>query len=233
MVLVQMSFYGFDNRYLLDVIQSEPETFAGIAVVQAEAPNLESEVAALARRGVRGFRIVSGNHPETWLDGPAMDRLWRAATAHEMAVCALADPPALPALERMCRRFPETLVVIDHMGRIGMAGPIAATAVDQLCRLAEARRVFVKVSAFYALGAKRQPYLDLAPLIRRLRDAFGAERLMWGSDSPFQVLGEHTYAASVELIGKLDFLSDAEREWLLGKTAEGIFFTTEAQVSRP
>ena len=69
-----------------------------------------------------------------------------------------------------------------------------------LCRLARHRNTFVKVSAFYALGQKKPPYTDLGPLIRRLLDAFGRERLMWATDCPYQVQGEHTYSDSIELV---------------------------------
>jgi hypothetical protein len=48
---------------------------------------------------------------------------------------------------------------------------------------------------------------------------------MWESDCPFQVQGEHTYQASIDLIrDRLDFLSAEDRDWLLRKTAENFFF---------
>ena len=71
----------------------------------------------------------------------------------------------------------------------------------------------MKVSAFYALGQKTPPYLDLAAMIRQLRNAYGADRLMWASDCPFQLENGNTYAASIALVrDKLDFLSDTERQ---------------------
>ena len=83
----------------------------------------------------------------------------------------------------------------------------------------------VKVSAFYALGEKKAPYRDLADMIRRVYEAFGAERLMWASDCPYQVQGGHEYAASVELIERrLDFISKEDRGRILRDTAAGIFF---------
>jgi predicted TIM-barrel fold metal-dependent hydrolase len=85
--------------------------------------------------------------------------------------------------------------------------------------------VTVKASAFYALGKKQAPYRDLAPLIRRVFEDYGPRRLMWASDCPFQVEGGHTYAASVALVREgLPFLSKEDREWILGKTAERVFF---------
>jgi predicted TIM-barrel fold metal-dependent hydrolase len=115
-------------------------------------------------------------------------------------------------------------VIIDHLGRIGMTGSIAAPDVDALCALARHPRVYVKVGAFYALGRKTPPYLDLAPLIERVVMAFGARRCMWESDCPFQVVS-HKYTDSIALIrDRLDFLSKDDRDWLLARTAEQTLF---------
>src|SRR5262249_48608521 len=137
----------------------------------------------------------------------------------------LIDPEALPALSRMCERFPATRVVIDHMARIGMAGPIQEEHIEHLCALARFPEVRVKISAFYALGLKRPPHTDLAVLIRRLCDAYSPERLMWGSDCPFQVVQE-SYEDSISLVrDRLDFLSHADRNRILRGTAEELFFS--------
>ena len=63
-------------------------------------------------------------------------------------------------------------------------------------------------------------------MIRRLLDAFGPDRLMWASDSPFQVLEGHRYQDSIDLIRtRVDFLSAMDRDWLLRRTAEKTFFS--------
>ncbi len=81
-------------------------------------------------------------------------------------------------------------------------------------------KVYVKVGAFYALGKKTPPYLDLGPLIRRVVRAFGADRCMWESDCPFQVVRDR-YVDSLALIrDRLDFLTREDRDWLLFRTAE-------------
>ena len=86
--------------------------------------------------------------------------------------------------------------------------------------------MYVKVSAFYALGRKQSPYADLVPLIHRVFDDYGPRRLMWGSDCPFQVEDGHSYAGSLALVREeLPFLSAEDRAWILGRTAESVFFT--------
>ncbi len=125
----------------------------------------------------------------------------------------------------MCRKYPNTPVIIDHLCRIGVTGTIHEKDVDALCGMAKYPRVLVKVGAFYALGKQKPPYTDLGPLIQRVVKTFGAKRCMWESDCPFQVQGEHTYQASIDLVRKhLDFLTAEDREWLLRRTAEEFFF---------
>jgi predicted TIM-barrel fold metal-dependent hydrolase len=227
-VLIQMSFYGFDNRYMLDTIRRFPGVFAGVAVIDDTAADPSAEMRKLAQQGVRGFRIYPRNKPlDQWLDGPGMRAMWTCGASDGLAMCHLVNPDALPVIDRSCKMFPDTPVVIDHFARIGVDGQIRAADVAQLCKLAGHRNTYVKVSAFYALGEKQAPYLDLAPLVRKLFDAFGPERLMWATDCPYQVQQGHTYLDSIALVrDRLDFLSEGDREWLLRKTAERVFFTT-------
>src|SRR6185369_2188204 len=125
---------------------------------------------------------------------------------------------------RMCRRFPDTPVVIDHLCLVGASGEINPAEAQALCDMAKHKKVTVKVSAFYALGKKKPPYLDLGPLIKQVYDAYGPERLMWATDCPYQVV-DHTYQQSIDLIRHgLDFLKAEDKEWILRKTAERVFF---------
>ena len=115
--------------------------------------------------------------------------------------------------------------MIDHFARIGVDGQIRKEDVDNLCKIAKHKNASVKLSAYYALGKKAAPYTDLIPMIRRCLDAYGPERCMWASDGPFQVVGGHEYAPSIKLITEhADFLSDSDRQWILRKTAERVFF---------
>jgi len=99
--------------------------------------------------------------------------------------------------------------------------------IQSLCALAAHPKVFIKVGAFYALGKKRPPFLDLGPLIRPVVQAFGARRCKWESDYPFQVVS-YCYADSIALIrDRLDFLSQDDRDWLLRRTAEETLFRAQ------
>jgi predicted TIM-barrel fold metal-dependent hydrolase len=176
---------------------------------------------------VRAFRIrplLSKQPPAKWLEPAGYGLMFAAAAKHKLALSCLIDPDGLPEVDRMCRKFPDTPVIIDHLSRIGADGTIRDADVTALCALAVHKQALVKIGAFYALGKKEPPYADLAPLIQKVVKAFGPRRCMWESDSPFQV-AKHKYTDSLDLVRKrLDFLSDDDRDWLLRRTAESILF---------
>lgn len=226
--LIQMNYYGFDNRYMLDMMALYPDVFVGTAIIDPHAEAPDQLMGELAKKKVRAFRIhpaLSKQPPARWLQPAGYEKMFVAGAKNNQAMSCLIDPDALPELGRMCKKFPDTPVIIDHLCRIGVKGNIDDKDVDALCTMAKHERVLIKVGAFYALGKKQAPYAELGPLIERVVKAFGAKRCMWESDCPFQVSDGQKYQDSIDLVRKrLDFLSDADREWLLWRTAEGFFF---------
>jgi predicted TIM-barrel fold metal-dependent hydrolase len=224
-VLIQMSYYRFDNSYMLDVIRHSPGVFRGVAVIDKEGSHPDLVMRELKKRGVRGFRIVAGGtRGAPSFEDEGFDKMFRCASEERLAMCPLIDPDALPALAKQCERFPDMPVAIDHLAHVGAQGRILESEVQALCAMAKYPQVYVKVSAFYALGLKRPPHEDLAPLIRRVYEAYGPQRMMWGSDCPYQVMKE-TYEDGISLVrDHLSFLSAEDKEWILRRTAESVFF---------
>ena len=223
-----MSYYEFDNRYMLDMIKLYPDRFVGTAIVDplADDPGTAMRGAAAAGRA----RLPD---PAAVQQAAAGDAGWsrQAITPCSprrretgQALSCLIDPTASPRSIGCAGSYPDDQVIIDHLGRIGVDGHDPRRRRPGPLRLATHPSVFVKVGAFYALGKKTPPYLDLAPLIRRVVQAFGARRCMWESDCPFQVVS-HRYEDSIALIrDRLDFLSKDDRDWLLFRTAEQTLF---------
>jgi predicted TIM-barrel fold metal-dependent hydrolase len=229
-VLIQHSVYHlWDNSYLLDAVRRHPKAFRVQGMVDDHQPNPGAAMKKLLPQGVTGFRITpfvrDRDEQPRWLDTPGMAEMWATGARTGQAMCLLINPSDLPATDAMCAKHPDTPVVIDHFARVGADGEVRDADVAALCKLARHKHTHVKVSAFYALGKKRPPHDELVPMIRRLLDSYGPKRLMWASDAPYQVQGVNTYKASISLVrDRLDFLSKADREWLLAKTAEKVFF---------
>lgn len=228
-VLIQHKpYHGLDNSYITDAIAQHRGVFSAVACIDAEGPHPETDMVKLAGQGVRGFRILPNEGGAArWRDSTGMRTMWDTAAQHKLAMCPLINPIDLTQVDEMCRAFPKTTVVIDHFARIGADGIIRDSDVQTLADLARHPLVHVKISAYYALGRKQIPYTDLMPMIDRLLSAYGAERLMWASDSPYQIVPPHNYADSLALIReRTPGLTATQKDWLLKKTAEKVYFAT-------
>ncbi|MBS0202084.1 MAG: amidohydrolase family protein [Planctomycetes bacterium] len=228
-VLIQHSVYHlFDNSYLVDAVRRHPRMFRIVGMVDDHQADAGAAMKKLLPQGVTGFRItpfIRKEQPEKWLQTAGMQDMWKTGSETRQAMCCLINPEQLPGVDAMCERYPDTPVVIDHFARIGVDGQMRDADIKLLTRLARHKQTSVKISAFYALGDKKPPHLELIPMIKQLYDAFGPQRLMWASDSPYQIQGVNNYKASISLVrDKLDFASAEDRQWLLRKTAEKVFF---------
>ena len=228
--------FGFDATYLTDLLKARPGEVAAQAYLDHTDPNVTARMAELKRHGVKAFRLrLLDRWQSDFPDAHPIMKAYQFAAMQRLVICPLTNPDWLPQLDRLSAMFPGTPVVIDHFARIGVDGfgqvpPVPGTIkpedVANLAKLARHPGVHVKLSAFYALGRRTPPYDDMLPLIKELLTAYGPERLMWGSDCPYQLASPHTYRASIALVrDRLDGVSEADREWQLRKTAERVFFT--------
>jgi predicted TIM-barrel fold metal-dependent hydrolase len=177
-VLVQPSFLGTDNAYLLAALEEHPQRLRGVVVAD---PSLAApEVSRWDARGVRGIRLnVLHRKDMPDYSAPEWSALFSRVADHGWHVEVHASMEQMSAVLRALSACPASLV-FDHFGLPDPELGTACPNVRALLRLAEARPVYVKLSAPYRLGggdAMQYAQFWLARL--------GADRLMWGSDWPW------------------------------------------------
>jgi predicted TIM-barrel fold metal-dependent hydrolase len=219
-VLIQPSFLGTDNGYMVSALRRAPRRLRGIAVL---APEVEvGAMRDLAEAGVVGLRLNLIGRPDPEFGGPA----WRALLARVAELGWQIEVQA--EARRLAALLPPLIeagvpVVVDHFGRIDPALGIADPGFGALLGFGRAGRVWVKLSGAYRNGsgeAGRQTALAAA---ERLRGAFGAGRLLWGSDWPHTQF--ETRASPAEARRDLDaWVPDpAERRTILSETPVTLF----------
>jgi predicted TIM-barrel fold metal-dependent hydrolase len=188
-VLVQPSFLGFDNSYLLDAIGRDPGRFLGVAVVPSDTGR--NVLADLRRGGVVGIRLNCIGHPAPDLAGE-MRPLVQNLAALGMTLQIQAEGAQWLALEAALSDSPGP-VVIDHFGRTAPGD--ASGGFESLLRAAaRSPRIWFKFSAPYrfADGAA-------AGCAGLIRDTVGIDRIIWGSDWPHtQFEGRFGYGATLD-----------------------------------
>jgi len=215
-IIVQTGYHQFDNSYALNAVTRMPETFRVIGIVDENKANVQEDMEALKPQGVMGFRIGAD------YDGPQWDRLWKAAAATGQAMCPITHPGGAMNIHAMAAKHPDTTVVVDHMTRIGEMEPINDAHIAQLEEIAKLPNTNIKISRLHSLG-DGPPHEDIMPMIKRVIDAFGPERCMWGSDSPYQVV-KYTMEDSISVVRDKLGLSDSDRDQILRGTAERLFW---------
>lgn len=177
-VLVQTSFMGTDNAYLLKHLQQHSDTLRGVAVV---APSTSYEqLADLHARGVRGVRLNLAGQPHDMAIWQTAKPLWDAVLQLGWHVELHTDTGALP---KVLAAMPQALpVVIDHFGKPERASLMDETVVAIRHRSTGATlpNIYIKLSAAYRLQTGVEP----SNLAQLWLSELGMKALLWGSDWP-------------------------------------------------
>lgn len=224
-VLVQRgSVYGFDNSYVCDAVQLAPQRLAAVCSINGEADDCAERVRHwVSERGAVGIRFMElvRDSGIGWLDSDTSRQAWRAANELGVPVCVHFFPwnrvNGLARLHDILTELPDTKVVIDHFSNMPVAQGAPDYGLDEaLARLVDFAGVAIKYTTI-PLGKLAEAGTDAAPIVKRVVDHFGADRVMWGSDIS-QSPG--TYAYMTELAAKsVVALDAAQREQVLGGTA--------------
>jgi predicted TIM-barrel fold metal-dependent hydrolase len=198
-VLVQPSFLGTDNRYLVDCLKAANGRLRGIAVV--DPATSAEELQALDRAGVAGLRLNLLGRPLPDLGEPSWQRLLTAARdlGWQVEVQRRAGDLADLAARLLDH---DVAVVLDHFAlpdpTLGITDPGFAAVLE----LGRSGRVWIKLSAPYRNRPQGRRFAhDAYPL---LRTAFGPARMMWGSDWPHtQFETTQDYAGSRSFLDEL------------------------------
>ncbi|MEO5958442.1 MAG: amidohydrolase family protein, partial [Opitutaceae bacterium] len=230
-VLLQVIYYGWDNRYLARCLKAHPGRFRAQGLVDPLAVDIADKFEALVRdQGFSGARLSPLYYPgrDAWLNSEAHERLWRSAESLRGILNFFILPTQLARLATMLEKFPGVRVVIDHLARIELAAATLDRDVAELVRLARFPNVWVKVSELNNMSrAKQYPYRDTHEVVKRVYDAFGPDRLLWGTGFP---AGTRAQAARPTLDQELalmrteiPFFTPANREKILGRNAAALW----------
>ena len=221
-VIIQVIHYRWDNSYLRDVLKKYPGKFQGVARVNPEDPAAPDTLSKLVKQdGFRGVRLSpTESAAGDWIRGPLMPPLWKRCRDLKVPMTILAPAARMPDIAALCDKFPDLSVVIDHMADCPIDRPDLQLKLTALKRYP---RVFVKISHTWSLSKEGFPFRDTFPLVQTLYDAFGPQRLMWGTDWP--VSHRHaSYAQTLAVVrDAMTFLNRDDKRWLLSKTIERVW----------
>jgi predicted TIM-barrel fold metal-dependent hydrolase len=221
-VVVHPEPYQDDHRYLEHCLDVGEGKLKGTCLFFADKPGSLERMAELVKR--RAGQVVAAR-----IHAYAPDRLppfgtaelrafWKQIGDLGLAVQLHFEPRYAPGFELLIKEFPQTTVIIDHLGR-----PFQGTPEEHAVVLGWAKlpNTVMKLSA---LPEKTQyPHRDIAPVIRALVDAYGPDRLIYGGGYGAEATGASYRAVRERLLSFLTHLSDEDQAKVLGGTAARLF----------
>ncbi len=237
-------YYFTDNSYVLDASRPHPQRLCPVVMLDGLDDEAPAKLRALAKRQRLGaLRLATLHHTRydtAWLNSPSAMRLWEEAAKLGLPVAVIGYVRHLPynlaALDMIAEMFPETPIVIDHLGMphgpvqfldaisegkpLPFPGPPDYAIPHALLALRARRNVHYKLTGINLeyLDAMR---VDASQFVRRFVADFGAERVLCGTDIG-QTRGPYARIVG-EIRQSLALLDELEREAVLSGTAERVF----------
>jgi L-fuconolactonase len=222
-VLVQTVTVAAETPELLALAAADPLVAGVVGWTDLTSPAVAAELDRLAA-GPGGMRLVSVRHqvqsePDPdWLRRPDVIRGLRAVEAAGLCYDLVVLPHQLPAAVYAAAAVPGLTLVLDHAGKPRIGGDLTSWTAA-LRDLAALPNTVCKLSGLVTEappGASPAAFAEVADVVL---SAFGAERVMFGSDWPVCLLASD-YVWVLALARSLTAgLSPAEQAAVFGETA--------------
>jgi L-fuconolactonase len=228
-ILIQMQGQ-YDNDYQAECVRRYPDRFTSVVIVDAARPDAVAELERHAAAGAGGVRLRPG------VRSPGDDPLaiWRAAERLGLAVSCggAAGDFADDAFAGLIEALSALPIVVEHLGSVNH--PTGDATEEELRRkvfgLARYPTVHMKIHGLGEFCRRLMPAAEpfpfeqpIPPLLAEVYAAFGARRLMWGSDYP-PVSGREGYRNALNFtLEQFADKTDDERGLIFGGVARAVF----------
>jgi predicted TIM-barrel fold metal-dependent hydrolase len=181
-VLIPPTWEGSRNDLALAAAAAHPDRFAVMGRLDWTDPTKVAEVPGWrSTSGMLGIRMSMNRGDVEGLIRAGVDTgFFAAAEAHQVPVTVYM-PGRHGDLQRIAEAYPELRITVDHLAIESADRPLDV-AIKPLLPLAALPNVAVKASAMPCFVTEQFPFPSIAGAVHQLVDAFGAERVFWGSD---------------------------------------------------
>ncbi len=221
-IVVHPEPYQDDHRYLEHCLEIGAGRLKGTCLFFADRPDSIGRLPEFLRR--HGDRIVATrlhayapDRLPPW-GTPELDRLWRIATEAGVAMQVHLEPRYARLMDPYVRRYKETRVIIDHLGR-----PMQGTPEEHEVVLgwSELPNTIMKLASIPRQD--QYPHRDVAPVVRRLAELWGADRLIYGGGFNADATDESYRQYRQRIAMMLNNLSSDDHAKVFGGNAVRLF----------
>lgn len=187
-VVVEASPRIEDNQWLLDLARDEPFLLGVVGRLIPTEADFAKHLDRFAKNPrFRGIRITHDEVKKALADTNVLKNLV-SFPDRDLALDVNGGPDLLPDVARLADKLPKLRIVLNHMANPTIDGKEPPASYVRNLRLAARENVWCKLSALVEGSRKRKAApKELAfyrPTIEAVWTAFGAHRLLFGSNWP-------------------------------------------------
>jgi len=225
-VAVQADQSETETQFLLDLAAAHPFIRGVVGWTDLRAPDLAGKLERYAQEDkLKGFRhIVQGEPDPDFLLREDFCKGIQALAPYDFTYDILIYPIQLPAAEKFVQRFPSQRLVIDHMAKPYCRTGDIAEWERSMRAIAKSPNVYCKISGLVteADWLRWQP-ADFAPYLDVVLEAFGPQRLMFGSDWPVCLVAAEYAQVKRIVTDHISCLGAAEQAAIMGGNAAAFY----------
>ncbi|MCZ8260646.1 MAG: amidohydrolase family protein [Beijerinckiaceae bacterium] len=224
-ILVQAAPTDAETRYLLDLAARHASISGVVGWADFDAADAPERITALAADPLLvSLRPMIHDIPDPdWMLAPSILPALRAMVSQGLVFDALVRPPHLSRLLVLADRMPDLAIVVDHAAKPQIRERIHEPWSSDLAALARRPNVVLKLSGLLTEAASGDGMYHLYPFIRTILEAFGPERILFGSDWPVLELAG-TYANWLDIVERtIAGLSAEAQAAIMGGNAARIY----------
>jgi L-fuconolactonase len=224
-VVVQAStVYGHDARYVVEAVRAHPGRFVGVFSIDAMADDAVEQMKRWLGEGLVGIRLFTTGSTMPgqayWLGDAKSYPAWEYAEANDIPVCLQMTMDGIPMLRGLLGRFPKVRVLLDHLARPDLSDGPPYLKARSLFELVDFPGVYLKLTN-RTIAAAGQGASMASIFLPHVVAAFGADRILWGSNFP-AAEGKLTDLLAGAQAGLVS-VSDADRATIFGGAARRLY----------
>jgi L-fuconolactonase len=211
-----------ESRWLLSLAEQSPFVKGVVGWVDLQAERVEDDLAVLAaHRKFVGVRHVVQAELSDFLLKPEFIRGLGKLQQFHLAYDLLLFPKHLPSAAQVVAQLPEQRFVLDHIAKPTIRAGLIQPWKDDLRELSRHPNVFCKISGL--VTEARMPGWkpdDFRPYLDAVMEAFGEDRVMFGSDWPVCLLSgtyDQTFGLAADYFAQ--FTPEAREKFFGGNAA--------------
>jgi L-fuconolactonase len=220
-VAVQADQSELETHFLVELANTHPMIKGVVGWINLQDENLADRLAYFSQYSIiKGWRHIVQSEPDDFLLNKIFQRGIRSLQPYGYTYDLLIYPQQLKAVIQFTEEFPDQKFVLDHCAKPFIKNKKMDDWKSGIRELAHHPNTFCKLSGLFTEAAWKEWHAaDFYPYLDTVFEAFGTDRLLFGSDWPV-ILLSGIYVQWKSLLEKyMENFSIEDQEKVFGENA--------------